>query len=428
MDQLTKDYLKRNYGIDYEVSAMADEAEKEIAEVFARYESVAEYNQYKVLRAFHDNYVSDTHFAWANGYGHDDPGRAVCGKVFASAFETESCIVGPFICDGTHALACCYLGLLRPGDELLYCTGEPYDTMETVIGLKGDGNGSLKSYGVSFSKVELTADMKIDIEGVKAAIRENTKVAVLQRSIGYSFRHAFSIPEIREWAAACKSVKPDVICMVDNCYGEFLDTKEPVAAGADIMAGSLMKNPGGGIAMGGGYVAGRADLVETVSYRVIAPGIGTDAGLMYDQTRRILQGIFMAPRTVCEAIKGAALFAKAFEKLGYEVSPRAEDPRNDVVTAIRMKSEEQLTAFCEGVQAAAPINAHYAPEAGEMAGYEDSIIMASGSFVQGSTMELSADAPLREPYTAYFQGALSYDHAKFGLMKVLQSLKDRGLL
>ena len=424
----TKGFLKKSYGIDADVADLVNEAERDIAEVFRRYEETAEYNQYKVLRAFHDNHVSDSHFAWVNGYGHDDYGRQICGKVFAGSFETESCIVGPFICDGTHALACCYLGILRPGDKLLYCTGEPYDTMETVIGLKGDGNGSLKSYGVSFSKVELREDGCVDLEGVKAAIGPATRMAVLQRSLGYSFRHAFSIGEIEEWVRACKSVKPDIICMVDNCYGEFLDCREPVAAGADLMAGSLMKNPGGGIAMGGGYVAGRADLVETVSYRIIAPGIGTDAGLMYDQTRRILQGIFMAPRTVCEAIKGAALFARVFEKLGYEVSPKAEDPRNAVVTAIRMRSKEQLVAFCEGVQAAAPINAHYAPEAGEMAGYEDEIIMASGSFVQGSTMELSADAPLREPYTAYFQGALSYDHAKFAAMKVLQSLKDKGLL
>ena len=428
MTEASREFLYNEYGIDSNTVDAVEGAENAIAGVFKAYEENAEFNQYKILKAFHSNKVSDTHFSWINGYGHDDAGREICDRVYANALGCEAAIVRPNICDGTHALACTYLGILRPGDELLYCSGEPYDTMKTVIGLQGDGNGSLKDYGVSFDMVALKDGYFVDLDAVKRAIKPQTRMAVLQRSIGYSFRHAFSIDEIREWALVCKSVKPDIICMVDNCYGTFIDTLEPVQVGADIQAGSLMKNIGGGIAMGGGYVAGRKDLVETVSYRVSAPGIGGDCGLMYDQTRRILQGIFMAPRTVCEAIKGAALCAEVFMRQGFDVTPMPSSPRNDVVTAIKMKSPEQLIAFCKGIQAAAPINAHYAPEAGDMPGYEDPIIMASGSFVQGSTMELSADAPLREPYTAYYQGALSYEHAKFGVMYALQSLKNEGLL
>lgn len=429
MNRLTEDFLMREYRISEDIIQLAEEAQKELEGVFAAYDDIAEYNQLKVLKAFHDNKISENHFAWANGYGHDDQGRELVGKVYADIFHVDSCIVGPFICDGTHALACTYLGILRPGDEFIYCTGKPYDTMETVIGLNGNSKGTLFDYGVSFKQVDLLEGSNdIDIEGVKAAIGPKTKMVVLQRSLGYSYRHAFSIEEIRRWVKACKSVKPDVICMVDNCYGEFLDYYEPTDAGADIMAGSLMKNPGGGITMGGGYVAGRADLVELVSYRVIAPGLGTDSGLMYDQTRRILQGIFCAPRTVNNAIKGATLFAKVFEKLGYEVSPRAEDPRNDVVTAIKMHSREQLIEFCKAVQASSAIGAHYMPEPGQMSGYKDEIIMASGSFIQGSTMEVSADAPLREPYIVFYQGGLTYEHAKFVCMNVVSLLCRKNLI
>lgn len=424
----TVQYLGEAYGISQETIDLVNQAQDQIKDVFARYDNITEYNQIKVLKAFHKNRITDSHFTWANGYGHDDFGREAVAKVYADALGAESCIVGPFIQDGTHALACTYLGLLRPGDQFIYCTGKPYDTMETVIGLKGSAKGTLKEFGVEYGQVDLLPNDCIDIEGVKKAIGPKTRMVVLQRSLGYSYRHAFSIPEIEEWAKACKSVKPDVICMVDNCYGEFLDIKEPVCVGADIMAGSLMKNPGGGITMGGGYVAGKKELTDIVATRVVCPGLGTDSGLMYDQTRRIFQGIFCAPRTVNGAIKGAALFAKVFENLGCEVTPKAEGPRNDVVTAIKMDSAEQLIAFCEAVQMSAPINAHFLPEPGEMSGYVDKIILASGSFVQGSTMEVSADAPLREPYIVYYQGGLSYEHAKFCCMNVVQRLKNKGLL
>ncbi len=428
MLDITRDLFKREYGIEDETVKLVERAEGLIKPVFERYDAIAQHNQIKVLNAFHKNHINESHFSWANGYGHDDFGREAVAKVYADALGAEKCIVGPFIQDGTHALACTYFGILRHGDGLVYCTGKPYDTMETVIGLRGSEPGTLKEHGIKFSQVDLLEGGLIDLEGCRKAIGENTKMLVIQRSLGYSYRHAFSLGEIAEWVKACKSVKPDVICMVDNCYGEFIDVMEPVQAGADIMAGSLMKNPGGGITMGGGYVAGRADLVDMVAARVVCPGLGTDSGLMYDQTRRIFQGIFCAPRTVNGAAKGAALISKAFELLGYEVSPRAEDPRNDIVTAIRMHSAEQLIAFCEAVQMSAPINADYLPEPGKMSGYQDKIILASGSFVQGSTMEVSADAPLREPYTVYYQGGLSYEHVKFCCMNVIQTLKKKGLL
>ncbi len=424
----TEKLLCKQFGIYPETIKLVESAEKEIQPVFERYDQIAEYNQLKVLNAFHEHHISDMHFSWNNGYGHDDPGRYAIDKVYASSLGAEACIVRPTICDGTHALACTFLGILRPGDELIYCSGQPYDTMQTVIGLRGDGNGSLKSYGVSFRQVDLTAENNIDLEAVKAAIGPKTRMAALQRSLGYSYRHAFSIEEIAAWAAACKSVKPDIICMVDNCYGEFLDIKEPTDVGVDIMAGSLMKNPGGGIAEGGGYIAGRADLVEMVSYRVTAPGIGGDCGLMYDQARHILKGIFMGPRTVNGAIKGAALCSKTFEKLGFETTPKAEAPRNDIVTAIRLNTKEQLIEFCKAIQSAAAINAHYTPEEGEMPGYPDAVIMASGSFAQGSTMELSSDGPIREPYTVFFQGGLSYWHSKLGVMAAVQALKNNGMI
>jgi len=424
----TRKLIKEGYGVENETMDLVEKAESLITATFKRYDDIAQYNQVRVLKAFHKNRINESHFSWANGYGHDDFGRNAVARVYADALGAEKCIVGPFIQDGTHALACTYLGLLRPGDQFIYCTGKPYDTMETVIGLRGSEPGTLREFGIKYGQVDLLEGGMIDLEGCKKAIGPDTKMVVVQRSLGYSYRHAFSIDEIRRWVSACKSVKPDVICMVDNCYGEFIDICEPVSAGADIMAGSLMKNPGGGITMGGGYVAGREDLVDIVASRVVCPGLGTDSGLMYDQTRRIFQGIFCAPRTVNGAMKGAALISKAFELLGYEVSPRAEDPRNDIVTAIKMKSADQLIAFCEAVQMSAPISADFMPEPGKMSGYQDKIILASGSFVQGSTMEVSADAPLREPYIAYYQGGLSYEHVKFCCMNVIQVLKNRGLL
>ena len=396
--------------------------------MFEKLDDIQTFNQYKVLHHFQEARINDQHFAWNTGYGYDDVGRAALEQLYADVFGAEAGLVRPTIVNGTHALASVYLGLLRPGDELIYCNGDPYDTMQTVIGLKGDAYGNLKEFGVTYKQVDLLPGNEIDLEGVKKAIGPNTKICALQRSRGYVFRNAMTIPQIEAWAAACKSVKPDVICMVDNCYGEFTDTKEPVQVGADIMAGSLIKNPGGGLAVSGGYVVGRKDLVDKVATRVTSPGIGGECGLTFGQTRSMFQGLFIAPRVTIGAVKGAALCAQVFADLGYEVCPGPEDPRNDIVEAVKLGTPEAVCAFCEGVQAAAPIDSYVTPVPWDMPGYTDQIIMAAGAFVGGSSIELSADAPMREPYIVYFQGGITYEHAKFGVIKALQTLKDKKIV
>lgn len=428
MNSETLSYIKNNFGVDADIVDAAEEAEKELAHVYSELDEIMEYNQYKVLNEFQKARINDQHFAWNTGYGYDDIGRAALEQLYANVFGAEAGLVRPTIVNGTHALASVYFGLLRPGDELIYCTGDPYDTMQTVIGIKGSAAGNLKEFGVVYRQVDLLPDNSIDIEAVKKAIGPSTKVVSVQRSRGYSFRNAFSIAQIGAWAKACKEVKPDVICMVDNCYGEFTDIVEPVQAGADIMAGSLIKNPGGGIAVSGGYVVGRKILVDMVANRVTCPGIGGECGLTFGQTRSMFQGLFIAPRVTNGALKGAALCAKVFRKLGYEVCPGPEDPRNDIVQAVKLDSPEAVCAFCEGVQAAAPIDAFVKPIPWDMPGYADRVIMAAGAFIGGSSIELSADAPMRKPYTVYFQGGITYEHSKFGVMKALQAIKDAGLL
>ena len=428
MNLLTYDYLNQKFGIDADILRRTEEAESKLACVFSDLDDIQMFNQYKVLHHFQEARINDQHFAWNTGYGYDDVGRAALEQLYADVFGAEAGLVRPTIVNGTHALASVYLGLLRPGDELIYCNGDPYDTMQTVIGLKGDAYGNLQEFGVTYKQVDLLPGNEIDLEGVKKAIGPNTKICALQRSRGYTFRNAMTIPQIEAWAAACKSVKPDVICMVDNCYGEFTDVKEPVQAGADIMAGSLIKNPGGGLALSGGYVVGRKDLVDKVATRVTSPGIGGECGLTFGQTRSMFQGLFIAPRVTMGAVKGAALCAQVFADLGYEVCPGPSDPRNDIVEAVKLGSPEAVCAFCEGVQAAAPIDSYVTPVPWDMPGYTDQIIMAAGAFVGGSSIELSADAPMREPYIVYFQGGITYEHAKFGVIKALQTLKDRGLV
>ena len=428
MNQATYDYLKQQFGIDADILDRTQAAEKKLAGVFEKLDDIQTFNQYKVLHHFQEARINDQHFAWNTGYGYDDVGRAALEQLYADVFGAEAGLVRPTIVNGTHALASVYLGLLRPGDELIYCNGDPYDTMQTVIGLKGDAYGNLKEFGVTYKQVDLLPGNQIDLEGVKKAIGPNTKICALQRSRGYVFRNAMTIPQIEAWAAACKSVKPDVICMVDNCYGEFTDTKEPVQVGADIMAGSLIKNPGGGLAVSGGYVVGRKDLVDKVATRVTSPGIGGECGLTFGQTRSMFQGLFIAPRVTTGAVKGAALCAQVFADLGYEVCPGPEDPRNDIVEAVKLGTPEAVCAFCEGVQAAAPIDSYVTPVPWDMPGYTDQIIMAAGAFVGGSSIELSADAPMREPYIVYFQGGITYEHAKFGVIKALQTLKDKKIV
>ena len=424
----TYELLTKKFGIDKKVMDIVIEAEKEIVDEFSKLDDIMAYNQYKILNAFQENRISDMHFAWNTGYGYDDPGREALEKVYANIFGTEAALVRPIIVNGTHALTLAIVSPLRPGDELIYCTGSPYDTLEEVIGIRGEGKGSLKDFGIHYSQIELTKDSKIDIETLLKTIKPNTKMVSIQRATGYGFRKAIGMNEIEETFKAVKEYRSDIICMVDNCYGEFLDIVEPTNVGADIMAGSLIKNPGGGLALTGGYIVGTKELVDLVSYRMTSPGIGGECGLTFGQSRNMFQGLFIAPKTVNGAIKGAILCAKVFEKLGYEVCPKPEDERSDIIESVKLGSPEAVVAFCQGVQAAAPIDAHVSPEPWDMPGYEDEVVMAAGAFVQGSSIELSADAPIREPYIVYFQGGLTYEHSKFGVIKALQTLHERNLL
>lgn len=420
--------LKDEFGISEDVLKLIEESERQSVHLFKEMDDIMTYNQYKVLASFQKNSIRDMHFSWNTGYGYDDAGRDAVERVYADVFNTQAALVRPTIVNGTHALSLALTGVLRPKDELIYCTGAPYDTLEETIGIRGKGKGSLMEYGISYKQVELTADGRIDFDALKKAISSKTKMVAMQRATGYSWRKAISIEQIKELTSFVKSIDPDIICMADNCYGEFLDIKEPTDVGIDIMAGSLIKNPGGGLALTGGYVAGRKDLIENVSYRMTTPGIGGECGLTFGQTRSVLQGLFIAPKTVNGALKGAVLCAKVFENLGYEVCPGSEDQRSDIIQSVKLKSPEKIIAFCQGVQAAAPVDSQVMPEPWDMPGYDDPVIMAAGAFVQGSSIELSADAPIREPYIVYFQGGLTYEHSKFGVIKALQEMKDKGLI
>lgn len=421
-----KDSILKLLAEEFEVSEktlnFVEKAEEEIQDIFADLDEIMQYNQYKVLAAFQKNKVSDVHFAWNTGYGYNDMGREIIERVYSDIFKTEAALVRPLIVSGTHALSLTLCGVLRPGDELIYVTGRPYDTLEEVIGIRGEGAGSLAEFGITYKQIELLKNGQIDLDAVKSAISHKTKMISIQRATGYSERPAISLDSIEKCAKLIKSINPDIVMMADNCYGEFLDIIEPTQIGIDIMAGSLIKNPGGGLALSGGYVVGRKDLIEKVSYRMTSPGIGDECGLMFGQTRSILQGLFVAPKTVNAALKGAVLCAKVFENLGYEVFPSYDAKRSDIIEAVKLNSEEALCAFAEGIQMAAPIDAHVTPLPWDMPGYEDKVIMAAGAFVQGSSIELSADGPIREPYTIYFQGGLTYEHSKFGVIKALDNM------
>ena len=428
MQTNTSELLTKEFGISQRALDDVSRAESEITGIFEALDDIMTYNQYKVLHEFQENRVSDMHFSWNTGYGYNDAGRETLEKVYAGVFKTEAALVRPIIVNGTHALTLTLTGILRPGDELIYCTGKPYDTLEEVIGIRGDGRGSLRDFGISYKQVELKEDGSIDLDMLKNAISPATRMVSLQRATGYGWRRAITIPEIKECTDLVKSINPDIICMADNCYGEFLDTKEPTEAGVDVLAGSLIKNPGGGIAVGGGYIAGRSDLIEMISYRMTSPGIGGECGLMFDQTRAMFQGLFMAPKVVNGAVKGAILCGQVFQNLGFEVCPKPGDTRSDIIEAVKLLSPEAVIAFCEGVQSAAPVDSHVTPVPWDMPGYEDPVIMAAGAFIQGSSIELSADAPIRKPYIVYFQGGLTYEHSKFGVIKALQALYDKNLI
>lgn len=424
----TNRQLIEKFSISPKVMELIDKSEEAVSGLFAQLDDVMAYNQYKVLDAFQNNTIRDMHFAWNTGYGYDDAGRDATERVYADIFHTEAALVRPIIVNGTHALSLTLMGILRPGDELIYCTGSPYDTLEEVIGIRGEGKGSLKEYGVTYKQVELTPEGKIDLDALGKAISPATRMITVQRATGYGWRKAISIEEIEEWVKFVKGINPEIICMTDNCYGEFLHEKEPTDVGVDVIAGSLIKNPGGGLALTGGYIAGRQDLIEKISYRMTSPGIGGECGLTFGQTRTMLQGLFIAPKTVNGAVKGAILCAKAFELLGFDVCPKPEDTRSDIIQAVKLGTPEGVIAFCKGIQAAAPVDSHVSPEPWAMPGYDDPVIMAAGAFVQGSSIELSADAPIREPYVVYFQGGLTYEHSKFGVIKALQELYDKELI
>ena len=422
MHKDTRDYLIGNLNIDEKTIDLCLKCEEEAKEQFAKIDEVREYNQYKVLNSMRKNKLSDIHFNMSTGYGYGDIGRDTLDRIYADTFMCEDALVRPNIVSGTHAISLCLFGLLRPSDEMLSITGKPYDTLDNIIGINNSLSGSLKDYKISYSQVDLTTNGEIDYDSIKSHINNNTKLVLIQRSTGYGWRKSLSIDDISQAIRYIKSIKPDIYCMVDNCYGEFLDFKEPTEVGADIMAGSLIKNPGGSIAPTGGYVAGKKKLVEMAADRLIAPGIGKECGATLGINRLLFQGLFFAPHVVSEAIKGAVLCAKIFSMLGYDVNPQYNSARSDIIQAIKFKDSKALISFCQGIQAGSPVDSFVTPEPWDMPGYNDQVIMAAGGFVQGSSIELSADAPIRPPYIAYLQGGVTYDHVKIGLLFALQKL------
>ncbi|MBR5164549.1 MAG: methionine gamma-lyase family protein [Ruminococcus sp.] len=414
--------IKNIYGFDDRLMELAQQAEENCREAFARIDSVAEYCGAKVLKAFADNRVSEPCFYGSTGYGYGDVGREVIDKVFAQVLGTEDALVRFNFVSGTHALSTALFGVLRTGDKIVSVTGKPYDTLEEVIGLSGEkGNGSLMDYGVEYGQVDLLSDGTPDCDGITAAVK-GAKVAYIQRSRGYSLRPAFTVADIEKMVQAIKKGEPNAIVMVDNCYGEFVEAREPSEVGADIIIGSLIKNAGGGIARTGGYIAGRADLVELCSYRLTCVGMGKEVGCTLGMNREMLLGLFMAPDVVAAALKTSAFSSELFTMLGYECSPRKDDPRGDIITAIKLGNEEKLCAFCRGIQSGAPVDAFVAPEPWDMPGYTDKVIMAAGAFTMGASIELSADAPLREPYAVWMQGGITYTSGKLGVMLAAREL------
>ncbi|RJX37757.1 hypothetical protein D3P09_22590 [Paenibacillus pinisoli] len=407
---------------------LAEEEEDRVHEAFRSIDRTAERNQWKVIEAFKRHKVSDYHFAGSTGYGYNDRGREVLDMVYADVFGAEAALVRPHFASGTHTISCALFGLLRPGDELLYITGKPYDTLHKVIGKPGDGKGSLQDWGVGYNEVALLPDGGLDWAGIEAALTERTKVIGIQRSRGYDWRSSFTVQQIGDMIHRVKSLKPDVQVFVDNCYGEFTELTEPTQVGADLIAGSLIKNPGGGLAETGGYVAGTQKAVEAASYRLTAPGIGGEVGAMLGTMRSMYQGLFLSPHLVGQALKGSVFAAAMFERLGFESKPHWREPRTDLIQAVRFGQADHLIAFVQGIQEAAAVDAHVVPEPWDMPGYENPVIMAAGTFIQGGSLELSADAPIRDPYIAYMQGGLTYAHAKYGVLIALTNLVKKGLV
>ena len=416
---MNTDNIYGQLGISAPVLAFCREIEEGLKERFARIDENAEYNQMKVIKAMQDNRVSDVHFAATTGYGYNDLGRDTREDVYASLFHTEAALVRPNLISGTHALHIALSGNLRPGDELLSPVGKPYDTLEEVIGIR-ESCGSLKEYGVTYRQVDLLPGGKFDYDGIREAINERTKVVTIQRSKGYDTRPTFSVEKIGELISFIKKIKPEVICMVDNCYGEFVETIEPTDVGADMAVGSLIKNPGGGLAPIGGYIVGKKECIDRASYRLSAPGLGREVGASLGLNTSFYQGLFLSPTVVAGALKGAIFAANVYEKLGFSVVPNGSEERYDIIQAITLGSAEGVIAFCQGIQAAAPVDSYVSPEPWDMPGYD--------AFVQGSSIELSADGPIKPPYAVYFQGGLTWYHAKLGIMMSLQKLVEKGIV
>lgn len=425
MESLYEMYARM--GIGEKVYEYGETVLEKLTGRFAEIDRIAEYNQMKVIKAMQENKVSEACLLGTTGYGYGDLGRDTLEAVYAGIFHTEDALVRPQITCGTHALALALMSNLRPGDELLSPVGKPYDTLEEVIGIR-PAKGSLKEYGVTYRQVDLLPDGQFDYENIRKAVNERTRLVTIQRSKGYQTRPTLSVKRIGELISFIKGIKPDVICMVDNCYGEFVETVEPGDAGADMVVGSLIKNPGGGLAPIGGYIAGKRECVENAAYRLTSPGLGKEVGASLGVLKDFYQGIFLAPAVTASALKGAVFAANLYEPLGFSVVPDSTEGRHDIIQAITFGTPEGVIAFCQGIQAAAPVDSHVTPEPWDMPGYDAKVIMAAGAFVSGSSIELSADGPIKPPYAVYFQGGLTWAHAKLGILKSLQFLLDRGIV
>ena len=419
--------MYKNTGICDEVYDYCNNIIKSLHDRFEEIDKNAEYNQMKVIKAMQDNKVAEMHLSGTTGYGYNDDGRDTLEKIYSDIFKTEDALVRPQIICGTHALNVALSSNLRPGDELLSPVGKPYDTMDEIIGIR-PSKGSLAEYGITYAQVDLLPDGGFDYEGIKNAINERTKLVTIQRSKGYASRPTLSVERIGELISFIKSIKPDVICMVDNCYGEFVERIEPSEVGADMIVGSLIKNPGGGLAPCGGYIAGKKECVEQAAYRLSSPGLGKEVGATLGVNQSFYQGLFLSPVVVAGALKGAIFAANVYEKAGFVVRPDGSEPRYDIIQAVELGSADGLLAFCKGIQAAAPVDSFVTPEPWPMPGYDSDVIMAAGAFVQGSSIELSADGPLKEPYSVFFQGGLTWYHAKLGIMMSVQKMFEKDLI
>ena len=413
--------VQNEFGISQKVIDAVLAAEASATESFERIDKNAFINQARVMKAFSNNMIGEAHFVSTTGYGYNDMGREAIDRVYAQVFGCEDALVRHNIISGTHAISTALFAVLRPGDTLVAVTGKPYDTLEEVIGIRGEGDGSLADFGVSYKQVDLLAEGGADFDGIKAAIDESVKAVILQRSKGYEWRDTFSVAELNKIIDFVHSIREDIICIVDNCYGEFAETSEPRG---DLIVGSLIKNPGGGIAKTGGYIAGKARLVELAAYRLTSVGIGKECGATLGQNAAMLQGFFMAPHIVAQALKSACLCSAVFDKLGFDVRPKPSQAMGDIITSVKLGSEELVVAFCQGIQKGAPVDSFVEPQPWDMPGYADKVIMAAGAFVQGSSIELSADAPIKPPYVAYIQGGLTYESAKIGIMTAVQKVID----